>query len=104
MPNGSGLKQEITPPTDSIDPLKVLEDIIGKPLHASDGEHESLQNGACLGRPGELVEDIDFSGLGLQDFLEREENEDVSDVLIETTQSAEECKYVCSSLARVPLY
>ena len=104
LPNGSGLKQEITPPADSIDPLKVLEDIVGKPLHASDGENEDLRNGARLERPGELVEDIDFGGLGLQDFLEREENEDVSDVLIETTQSAEECEYVCSSLARVPLY
>ena len=102
LPNGSGLKQQITLPPDSPDPLKVLEDIVGKPLHASDGEHEILQNGARLERPTELLEEIDFSGLGLQDFLQREENEDVSDVLIETTQSADECEYVCSSLAKVP--
>ena len=104
LPNGSGLKQQITPPADSTDPLKVLEDIVGKPLHASDGEHEILQNGARLERPAELVEDIQFSGLGLQDFVQREENEDVSVLLTETTQSAEECEYVCSSSAKVPLY
>lgn len=104
LPNGSGLKQEITPPADYTDPLKALEGIVGKPLHASDGEHGILKNGARLERPAELVEDIDFSGLGLQDFLQREDKEDVSDVLINTTQSAEECEYVCSSLTKVPLY
>ena len=104
LPNGSGLKQQITPPPDSTDPLKVLEEIVGKPLHESDGEHEPSQNGARLERPAELAEDINFSGLGLQDFLQREENEDVSESLVQTTQSAEECEYVCSSLVKVPLY
>ena len=104
LPNGSGLKQQITPPTNSTDPLKVLEDIVGKPLHASDGEHEPLQNEARLERPAELVEDISFDGLGLQDFLQQEEKYDGSDLLTQTTQSTEECEYVCSSLAKVPLY
>ena len=104
LPNGSGLKQQITLPPDSTDPLKVLEEIVGKPLLQSDGEYEPLQNGARLERPAELVEDITFSGLGLQNFVQREENEDVSESLIQTTQSAEECEYVCSSLVKVPLY
>ena len=48
-------------------------------------------------RPDELVEDIQFNGLSLEEFVESEaESEDLElgDVLRENAQLAEECEYV----------
>lgn len=95
LPNGSGLKQQIVPPADLADPLKVLEEIFGKALRQEDGEQGSDKQDEDE-KPAELVEDIDFSGLGLHEYLQAEDEEIRSN---EVTESAagpvEECEYVC---------
>ena len=95
LPNGSGLKQQITPPADFTDPLRLLEDIIGRPIpdeEERDGEDGRVQ----LEKPAELVEDVDFGGRSIQDFLKGEEERDL-DSSGDTAQSAMECEYVYSS-------
>ena len=66
VPNGSGLKNELSgsAAADVPDPVEVLESILG-PLQQ--GEKE---NGTYVAneRPTELLEDIDFSGLSLEEF------------------------------------
>ena len=89
--NGSGLKQQIAPPEDYRDPLKVLEDIIGKPLR-TESPHDA--NDDVLEKP-EVLEAIDFGGLGLDDFLHGENHTSVAET-DGAIQSAKECEYVCS--------
>ena len=92
LPNGSGLKQQVIPPNDSPDPLKVLEEIVGKPL--SEESHE-VANDDVGDKPSELLQDVDFDGLGLHDFL----HGDTSGLIDQgdsIAQTAEECEYVCS--------
>lgn len=97
LPNGSGLKQQITPSVDFTDPLKVLEDVIGKSL-TGDGIYEE---GAGAEQPFELTQYIDFRGLSLHDFLQDEDDGGI-DWVDSITQSAEECEYVCAhSMVRV---
>ena len=66
MPNGSGLKNELagSPAVDVPDPVDVLESILG-PL-----QQDEQTNGthAASERPTELLEDIDFNGLSLEEF------------------------------------
>lgn len=96
LPNGSGLKQQVTLPDDNADPLKVLGEIIGK------GIQEEFPDGANddhLGKP-EVLEDIDFNGLSLHDFLQGEDAIRMKQT-DSIAQSAEECEYVCAySIAR----
>ena len=68
VPNGSGLKNELggSPAVDVPDPVEVLSSILG-PLgreEEANGIHEFKE------RPAELVEDIDFGGLSLEQFAE----------------------------------
>jgi len=83
---------------DFIDPLKVLEEVIGKPPHEIDRQAAAPGDGGGTGRPAELVEDIQFSGLGLNDFLENGDDLDGLDTRNSTTQMAEECEYVYSTM------
>ena len=98
LPNGSGLKQQITPPADFTDPLQLLEELIGRPISVDNEEHGD-DNQAHLEKPAELVEDVEFRGRSIQDFLEGE-NECLGirslDSYEDTTQSVMECEYVCS--------
>ena len=98
LPNGSHLKQQITPPADSGDPLKVLEEIIGRPLQEIDREHVPLQNGHGSERPSELIEDVNFGGLGLLGFLQDRGDDNSLDIRDDTVHTAEECEYVCSTI------
>jgi len=95
LPNGSGLKQQITPPGDFTDPLKVLEKVVGKPLT----EDRTYDEGVGAEKPSELTQDIDFGELSLHDFLLDEDGGGiyVTDV---AEQSTEECEYVCSDSMR----
>lgn len=95
LPNGSGLKQQFTPPVDFADPLKVLEEIIGSPSHGSSGQQDTPRDDGGEKRPARLVEDIDFKGLGLHDFMETADDVGTLDEH-NATQTAEECEYVCS--------
>ena len=68
IPNGSALKQEITPPPDLDDPLQILEQIIGSPLRKEDDRSGGAEGEESVERPPELVEDIVFDGQSLQEF------------------------------------
>lgn len=98
IPNGSGLRQEIVAAPDVSDPLDVLETIVGHGLQA----HKSV-NGVSGDinhtRPEVLVDDIDFKGLGLHEFLRSEGTEGADEEASEhyAAQTAEECEYVLPS-------
>lgn len=99
LPNGSGLKQQITPPADFTDPLKSLEQLVGRSISDGDETHED-DGHAQLEKPVELVEDVDFRGRSIQDFLEDEdERHGISslDPSRDTAQCVMECEYVYSS-------
>ena len=98
LPNGSGLKQQITPPADFTNPLQLLEEIVGRPISEEDKRHGE-DGHVQLEKPAELVEDIDFGGRSIQDFLKgEEERDDIGslDAYEDTAQSAMECEYVYS--------
>lgn len=65
---GSGLRQEQRPPSEERDPLEVLQQIIGPP-----SQRQSLTNGQ---KTEEEVIEIDFRGLSLQQYLEKDESSD----------------------------
>ena len=89
----------MTPPEYIDDPLVVLEKIVGSSLQTdgtagiydTDDEAEGQ-------RPENLIEDVTFGGMSLQDFLHNTKKPEAlaykreSDQL--NLQSAEECKYV----------
>ena len=98
MANGSGLKQQITPPADFTNPLKLLEDIIGPPIPNEDDGHEEQGQGP-VEKPAELVEDVEFGGRSIHDFMEGEDERDGAGSLKssdDAAQSAMECEYVYS--------
>lgn len=76
----------------------MLEELIGRPI--SDGEDGHGEEGyGHLGKPAELVEDVDFGGRSIHDFMEGEDERDGIGSLKpdnDTAQSAMECEYVCS--------
>ena len=90
LPNGSGLKQQILPPADINDPVKTLEEIVGRPLSGArlgDADDDAVE------KPSKIVEDIEFGGLGLYDFSRKEEYGVEEEI---TTNTAAECEYVRS--------
>lgn len=98
LPNGSGLKQQITPPADFTNPLKLLEEIVGRPISDEDEGHGEEEEGQ-LEKPTELVEDVDFGGRSIHDFFEDEDDRDNLEDLDRfdvTAQGAMECEYVYS--------
>ena len=77
------------------DPVDVLEKIIGGSLKRSEGDNDGEE--AVLERPSELLEDIDFGGLGLQEFASSESKNEPplnAKAAQESIQSVEECEYV----------
>ena len=94
LPNGSGLKQQITPPVDYTDPLKVLEDIIGSPIQKDSIDLDSDERGNEAGKPPELVADIEFNGLGLHEFLQLEDQSADTELDYDSAQTDQECEYV----------
>ena len=100
LPNGSSLKQQISPPTDFTDPVKLLEEIIGRPISNGDERETGDGRAAPLEKPTALVEDVDFNGQSIHDFLKDEdERHGTGDFESSgaTAQSAMECEYVYSS-------
>ena len=103
LTNGSSLKQSTAAPPHVDDPVDVLEKIIGEPLKRSGGDDDGEE--AILERPRELLEDVDFGGLGLQEFASSEsKHESTMNVKAtqESIQSVEECEYVhlCATIIR----
>ncbi|KAI9663065.1 MAG: hypothetical protein M1821_008113 [Bathelium mastoideum] len=71
VPNGSSLKHELsTSPVANVpDPLQVLEGVIGSPLK-SDANGESEERGRTANKvSSERVQDIEFGGLSLREFV-----------------------------------
>ena len=105
LPNGSSLKQQISPPSDFTNPLELLEEIIGRPLSDGDKTHGEESRAAQLEKPDTLANDVDFAGRSIHDFLQDEDARHVIRSLEEngdTAQSAMECEYVYSfSVANV---
>jgi hypothetical protein len=83
------------PPLDLVDPLEILQQIVGSPLPATlNGTSTPL----AAKKPEKLVPEVDFGGLSLQDFVEKKDN--TEDVRIESpnyTDTIEECEYVVRS-------
>ena len=96
LSNGSGLKQQITPPAESTNPLKLLEDVIGRSVSDQLKAHGKEAQGR-LEKPAQLVEDIDFGGRSMHDFLEDEDEwEGIGsrNSFDDTAQCVMECEYV----------
>lgn len=91
IPAGSSLRNEIRNPTPEnvADPLYVLNNILGKPLKSKSTNRDDQDEKT----PIELVADIDFQGLSLEDFVKKGsiQEEKVPDVHSYTTRSIEEC-------------
>lgn len=98
IPNGSTLKQQITPPDDLVDPLQVLADVVGKPLVVLQSENGDIQYGEEIERPKQLVEEVDFNGLSLQEFARQDlKKNHLGEGQYEISeQTVEECEYVYS--------
>lgn len=96
VPHGSALKQQITPPADLVDSLKALAAVVGKPLPEENLENRSTQNDVEVKRPARLIEDIDFSGLGLKEFalVDFGDKQEIRVNSVTTVQTVEECEYV----------
>ena len=95
--NGSTLKEAVSPPPDFADPLKVLEAVIGKSLPEEKTQNGELDGDEVRERPSQLVDEVDFGGLSLQDFVRNgvcEAGEKGPEVQ-GTAQTVEECEYVC---------
>jgi hypothetical protein len=94
IPNGPGRRRPGTGgpvPPNVPDPLQVLEAILGgPPRKPAAGKGDSAGD---VSRPEELVEEIDFGGLSLQDFAAAEVDpiQPASPVHTYSTQSVEEC-------------
>lgn len=95
LPNGSGLKQSTAAPPDVDDPFEVLEKIVGVSLQRS--KEDGNDGASTIQKPDELLDDIDFGTLSLQDFVESRASNKSSievDGEMEDIQSVEECEYV----------
>ncbi|EEP81689.1 conserved hypothetical protein [Uncinocarpus reesii 1704] len=66
--NGSTLRVSAARESNASDPLEVLQDIIGKQREL-DGSKSAEADENPLERPGDLVDNIDFGGLSLEDFV-----------------------------------
>ena len=96
--NGSALKNEIIEPDESSDPLKALEEILGRHIPEQPLEKKTIVGDEGFDRPSYLVEDVDFEGLSLQEFsqlgfLTGYDDDDERELEL-LTPTAEECEYV----------
>lgn len=98
-PNGSALKNEITPPGELSDPLKVLAEILGRHLPSQPPKKTTKFDVEDVDRPTCLIEDVNFDGLSLYEFSQADfppENEEQRRVRF-SVPSARECEYVLPS-------
>lgn len=97
--NGSTLKHELTPPADFSDSLQILEKIVGRKLPQGDKTSKNPDLDGILERPSELLVDVDFGGLSLEDFAHQAKSKTKEYSEIDnpnTSQTVEECEYVCA--------
>ena len=97
--NGSTLKQQITTPEFVEDPLAILGKILGLTSNVDDLVNDGAGSGAVLAKPLDLVKEIAFNGLSLENFAdgtmdgEKEEFDEERRGSL-NMQSVEECEYV----------
>lgn len=97
LPNASSLRQQLSPPADVADPLIVLQDILGKrseSVNITLNDHNGSTNAQ---KPPHLADDVDFDGLSLQAFADTSNHDERTESVQASTQTAEECEYVCTS-------
>ena len=97
LPSGSNLKQQVPSPANAVDPLNVLEDIIGRPIQKEAVKNELKDSKAELERLTQVVEEVDFNGLSLHAFIEATDRKAVDEESKGQHISArtiKECEYV----------
>ncbi len=95
--NGSSLRQEIAAPADVVDPVDALEVLLGK-RKAKSGDGQGNRDSVTIDqRPTNLDMDIDFQALSLDAFASETSQERVEEPRRHTSQTVEECEYVCPS-------
>lgn len=97
--NGSTLKHEVTPPADFSDSLEILEKIVGRRLPRDDKTSVNPDGNGTLEKPSELLVDVDFGGLSLEDFAHQATSRSRKYSEFDnpnTSQTVEECEYVCA--------
>ena len=100
LPNGSNLKRQFPPPANAIDPVSILEDIIGRAVQKEVPRHETKDSTAEWGKPDQFLEDVDFRGLSLQDFAEAADREVMNGQSTDqhiSARTVHECEYVLPS-------
>ncbi|KAL8929250.1 MAG: hypothetical protein Q9208_001333 [Pyrenodesmia sp. 3 TL-2023] len=90
LPNGSSLRQQLSPPADVTNPLGVLEDILGKLSDKVVNGSEDRDGRAIVQKPSHLAEGIDFEGLSLHAFVDRASQEETKKAHQFSAQTAEE--------------
>lgn len=98
LPNGSSLRQQISPPADVTDPLDALETLLGTKSARVVNGVEDWDVTSSVQKPQHLAEDIDFDGLSLHAFADRGGQGETKKPLHFSTQTVEECEYVCPAL------
>ena len=94
LANGSSLRQEITAPSDVVDPLDALAILLGKKNDKSGDGQEDREDAALNQRPASLEVDIDFKGLDLDAFARDAGQECLEQPRRFANQIVEECEYV----------
>ncbi|KAL8761491.1 MAG: hypothetical protein Q9184_002401 [Pyrenodesmia sp. 2 TL-2023] len=90
LPNGSSLRQQLSPPADVIDPLGVLKDILGKQSDKVVNGSEDGDSSTIVQKPPHVAEDIDFEGLSLHAFVDRASQQETKKVHQFAAQTVEE--------------
>jgi hypothetical protein len=94
--NGSALRQSVTTnaPDGAADPLNVLQKILGAPLKPK----EAGSLGGCSGSSdqSDIVADVDFGGLSLQEFVQANDGPSTARSIVHTYSalSVEQCMFV----------
>ena len=76
------------------DPLEVLAEIVGGTLPRDGLENEIKEEADVFMRPSILVEEVEFNGLGLDEFVQEVGNK--GDGSNSVSQAVDECEYVGS--------
>ncbi|KAL9616726.1 MAG: hypothetical protein Q9204_008549, partial [Flavoplaca sp. TL-2023a] len=90
LANGSSLRQEITAPSDVVDPLDALATVLGKKNDKSGDGQEGKEDVALDQRPASLEVDIDFEGLNLDAFARDAGQENIGEPRRYANQTVEE--------------
>ena len=97
-PNGSTLKNQVSPPGDFDDPLAILSSIVGSSLPKDNTNVDHFERDGILTKPERLVVDVSFNGSSLQEFVQNsydEQEQEVNGSTYYRSEPVEECEYVC---------